>query len=78
MFSLSTTENAQDLSDEMILARSQAEPWLFAILLERYEAAFLRKAKSIVWSELDAEEVVQDAFTKIYINAAKFEVREGA
>ena len=62
----------------MILARSKAEPWLFAILLERYEAAFLRKAKSIVYNELDAEEIVQDAFTKVYINAARFEVREGA
>jgi RNA polymerase sigma-70 factor (ECF subfamily) len=78
MFGLSTIENAQDLSDETILARAQAEPWLFAILLERYEAAFLRKAKSIVYNELDAEEIVQDAFTKIYINAGKFEVREGA
>lgn len=66
------------MSDEDILAKSRGEPWLFAILLERYEAAFLRKAKSIVWSELDAEEIVQDAFTKIYINAGKFEVREGA
>ncbi len=78
MFGYSTTENAQDLSDEAILARSHAEPWLFAILLERYEAAFLRKAKSIVFSELDAEEIVQDAFTKIYINAERFEIREGA
>lgn len=72
------TENAQDLSDEAILARSQAEPWLFAILLERYEAAFLRKVKSIIFNELDAEEVVQDGFTKIYMNAGRFEVREGA
>ncbi len=78
MFGLSTTENAQDLTDEMILARSPSEPWLFAILLERYEAAFLRKAKSIVFNELDAEEIVQDAFTKIYINASRFEIREGA
>lgn len=78
MFGLSTTENAQELSDEIILARSQSEPWLFAILLERYEAAFLRKAKSIIFNELDAEEVVQDAFTKIYMNAGRFEVREGA
>ncbi len=78
MFGLSTTENAQDMTDEEILARSKGEPWLFAILLERYEAAFLRKAKSIVWSELDAEEIVQDAFTKIYMNAGRFEVREGA
>lgn len=78
MFGLSTTENAHDLTDEMILARSRSEPWLFALLLERYEAAFLRKAKSIVFSELDAEEIVQDAFTKIYMNADRFEVREGA
>lgn len=78
MFGYSTIENAQDLSDETILARSQGEPWLFAILLERYEAAFLRKAKSIVFSELDAEEIVQDAFTKIYVHAGRFEVREGA
>jgi RNA polymerase sigma-70 factor (ECF subfamily) len=78
MFGYSTTENAQDMSDEEILSRSKAEPWLFAILLERYEAAFLRKAKSIIWNELDAEEIVQDAFTKIYVNAGKFEVREGA
>jgi RNA polymerase sigma-70 factor, ECF subfamily len=73
-----STENAQGLSDEVILARAQAEPWLFALLLERYEAAFLRKAKSIIFNELDAEEIVQDAFTKIYVNAGKFEVREGA
>lgn len=73
-----STESAQHLTDEEVLARSKAEPWLFAILLERYEAAFLRKAKSIIYNELDAEEVVQDAFTKIYINAERFEVREGA
>lgn len=73
-----STESAQHLTDEDVLARSKAEPWLFAILLERYEAAFLRKAKSIIYNELDAEEVVQDTFTKIYVNAGRFEVREGA
>ena len=78
MLGLSTTENAKDLSDEEILARSQAEPWIFAVLLDRYQDAFMRKAKGIVRNELDAEEIVQDAFTKIYINAHKFEVREGA
>jgi RNA polymerase sigma-70 factor, ECF subfamily len=73
-----TTESIQDLSDEQILARSRAEPWLFAVLLERYQTAFLRKAESILHNKLDSEEVVQDAFTKVYINADKFEVREGA
>lgn len=71
-------EDVKALTDEEILMRSQSHPWMFAILLERYQDAFMRKAKSIVRNELDAEEVVQDAFTKIYIYAHKFEVRDGA
>ena len=78
MLVFTTTDEAGSLSDEEILARSVSEPWFFAVLLERYQDAFLRKTKSILFSPQDAEEVVQDAFTKIYINAAKFEVREGA
>lgn len=78
MFGLSTTESVRSLSDEEVLARSQTEPWLFTAILERYQEPFLRKARSIIWSEQDAEEVVQDAFTKIYMNAHRFEVREGA
>ena len=72
------SDSTQDLTDEELLARSQAEPWVFAALLERYQDAFMRKAMSIIHNELDAEEIVQDAFTKIYINAHKFEIREGA
>lgn len=78
MFGLSTDDNVQKLSDEEVLARVQAEPWLFTALLERYQAAFLRKTRTIIHNEQDAEEVVQDAFTKIYINAHRFEVRPGA
>lgn len=78
MLGFTTTDDMRELSDEEVLARSRAEPWLFTALLDRYQDAFLRKAKSILFSPEDAEEVVQDAFTKIYINAEKFEVREGA
>ena len=78
MLGLTTTEGAGELSDEEVLIRSQKEPWIYAVLLDRYQAAFLRKAKSIVRNELDAEEVVQDAFTKIYMNADKFKPQEGA
>lgn len=78
MFGLSTDDNAQKLSDEEVLARVQAEPWLFTVFLERYQSAFLRKARTIIHNEQDAEEVVQDAFTKIYINAHKFQVQPGA
>ena len=78
MFGLSTHDSTKDLSDEAILSRVQSEPWLFTAILERYQEAFLRKAKTIIYSREDAEEVVQDAFTKIYMNAHRFEVREGA
>jgi len=78
MLGLTTTDKAKDLTDEEILQRSQKEPWIYAVLLDRYQAAFLRKARSIVRNELDAEEVVQDAFTKIYMNADKFHPQEGA
>jgi RNA polymerase sigma-70 factor, ECF subfamily len=78
MLGLSSTDDTRDLSDEEVLMRSQKEPWIFAVLLERYQDPFMRKARSILHNELDAEEVVQDAFTKIYVYASKFEVRDGA
>lgn len=61
-----------------MLIRARKEPWIFVVLLERYQDAFMRKAQSILHNPLDAEEVVQDAFTKIYMHAESFQVREGA
>lgn len=78
MLGLTTNDDARDLTDEEILVRSQKEPWIYAILLERYQDAFMRKAMSILHNQLDSEEVVQDAFTKVYMNADKFEPQEGA
>ncbi len=68
----------EEMSDEYILMKSQASPWMFAILVGRYEAPFLRKARSIIRNPLDVEEVVQDTFTKIYVNADKYEAQDGA
>jgi len=78
MLGLTTTDNARDLSDEEILTRSRKEPWIFAVLLERYQEPFLRKARGIIRSEEDAEEIVQDAFTKIYVHADTFTPQAGA
>ncbi len=78
MFGLTIDEGIKTLTDEVLLARVQREPWLFTEILTRYQTAFLRKTKTIIFNEQDAEEVVQDAFTKIYMNAHRFEVREGA
>lgn len=66
------------LSDAEILARSKSEPELFALLVRRYEAPFLRRARTILGSKEDAEEAVQDAFTKMYLYADKYRVQEGA
>ena len=55
IMSFSNTELSQ-LSDAEVLARSQMEPDLFAVLVRRYEAALLRRARTILKSPEDAEE----------------------
>lgn len=69
---------APEMADEDLLAASVAQPSLFVQLVRKYEAAFLRKAQSIVKDPQEAEDVVQEAFTKIYLNAAKFQKQDGA
>jgi len=72
------TDNGENFRDEEMLRRSRYEPWMFALLLDKYQAAFLRKARNIIISPEDAEEIVQDTFTKIYLNADKFSAQAGA
>lgn len=71
-------EELKKLTDEEVLMRSQGEPDLFAVLVDRYEDAFLRKAKSILFVPEDAEEVVQDCFTRIYLYANRYKPEVGA
>jgi len=78
MLWFSTTDDARELPDEELLVRSSAQPWLFAVLLDRYESAFLRRAVSIIRDPKDAEEIVQDTFTKIYLHASSFKPQAGA
>jgi RNA polymerase sigma-70 factor (ECF subfamily) len=65
-------------SDEELLAESLREPDLFVYIMRRYEAPFMRKARKVLIREEDIEDVVQETFTKIYLNAGKFEKVEGA
>jgi RNA polymerase sigma-70 factor (ECF subfamily) len=71
-------EDLAALGDAEVLTRSQREPELFAVLVRRYEAPFLRRARAILHSPEDAEEVVQDAFTKIYVYADRYQPQAGA
>lgn len=74
----SFAEDLSALGDAELLSRSRREPELFAVLVRRYEAALLRRAKTILWSPEDAEEAVQDAFTKMYLYADTYRPQEGA
>jgi RNA polymerase sigma-70 factor, ECF subfamily len=68
----------QNLSDESLLSTSIKDPEAYAVLINRYQGAFLRKSRSILRSQEDSEDVVQETFTKIYLNASKFQEQEGA
>ncbi len=67
------------LRDEELLQISiESDPERFAELVARYRAAFLRKAGSILKTSADAEDAVQEAFVKIYINGKRFRKVPGA
>jgi RNA polymerase sigma-70 factor (ECF subfamily) len=78
IMSFSTIEDRNVLSDAEVIARVAKEPELFSILVHRYEVPLLRRARTILFSPEDAEEVVQDAFTKMYLYADKYRPQTGA
>lgn len=66
----------ENLPDEEILRRSFAAPSYFRLLVEKYQAPFLRKALGILRNQDDAEEIVQESFIKIYKYGDKFKKEE--
>ena len=70
--------NKAELADEEIIFASIKDPRMFETLVDRYQDAFARKARYILGSKEDAEDAVQETFTKMYIYAGKFQVQEGA
>lgn len=65
-------------SDAKILRESQTQPWMFGVLVDRHQVAFLRKASYILHSKELAEDAVQDTFLKIYKYGPKFLERKNA
>lgn len=61
-----------DITDEELFLQSQNHPHIFEKLVDRYSAAFLRKAKVVMKEEDLARDVVQETFTKIYFKAHQF------
>lgn len=65
-------------TDAQVLKRSQTHPWMFGILVDRYQQLFLKRARRILRSPELAEDAVQDTFVKIYKHGAQFSERKGA
>lgn len=64
--------------DEEILRESIRSPKVFEEIVDRYQVAFIRKTKSLIGNKEDVNDIVQETFTKIYFNAARFKVQPGA
>ncbi len=75
---LEPKEIKKERSDNELLQLSINHPSAFAILVDRYQKDFLRKITYILKNTEEAEDIVQDSFVKIYVNASKFKVQEGA
>lgn len=60
------------MPDEKILRLALSDPSYFALLVDKYQAPFLRKALGILRNQADAEDIVQETFVKIYKYGHKF------
>lgn len=73
----SAPAGAGEMKDEEVLRAALSEPAIFAMLVERYQEPLLRAALRVVRNREEAEDIVQEAFVKIYRNAAKFQKLDG-
>lgn len=65
------------MKDDEILKASLREPALFQILVERWQEPLMRAALRVVRNREEAEDIVQEAFVKMYKNAEKFQKLSG-
>lgn len=68
---------AGEMKDEEILRAALAEPAMFELLTERYQEPLMRAALRVVRNREEAEDIVQEAFVKMYRNAEKFQKYDG-
>lgn len=74
----SSSPAIEAIADETILIKSLRNPSFFEVLVDRYQDGFLRTAYRVVRSREEAEDIVQEAFIKLYRNAKKFTPQPGA
>jgi RNA polymerase sigma-70 factor (ECF subfamily) len=64
------------LSDEEVVKRVIAgEPALFEIIMRRYNQRLFRATRSIVTNDVEAEDIIQDAYVRAYEHLRQFEGR---
>jgi len=65
------------LSDEELLSYSLKSPSAFEFLVARYQKHFLERAMYVIKNRDEAEDIVQDAFVRIYRFAPRFNAGSG-
>jgi RNA polymerase sigma-70 factor, ECF subfamily len=65
-------------SDEELLKLSLTSPKAFEILMTRYQREYIMRAQAVVKSRDDAEDVVQEAFVRVYRFAPKYKPENGS
>lgn len=63
--------------DEEILLLAVDDPSYFTLLVDKYQIPFVRKALGVVHNQQEAEDIVQETFTKIYRYAHHFKKQTG-
>jgi RNA polymerase sigma-70 factor (ECF subfamily) len=65
-----------EISDDEVVARVLAgETALFEVLMRRYNQRVYRAARAILRNDLEAEDVMQDAYVRAFAHLAQFERR---
>jgi RNA polymerase sigma-70 factor, ECF subfamily len=69
-------DRAGALSDEQVVERVLAgETALYEIIMRRYNRRIYRAARAILHDEGEAEDVMQDAYVRAYVNLGQFQGR---
>jgi len=68
-------EENSSFDDEEIVLKSLENPRLFGVFVDKYQDVFLRTVMKILKRKEESEDVVQEAFVKIYFNVKKYRKR---
>jgi len=71
-------EKKEERRDEEVLFASLKKPALYEVLIDRYQTPFRNKVRSILGDREEVDDIVQEAFVKIYLNGKRFQIQEGA